>query len=119
MVCPMPGPPRLTADSVAHEENPLRYAHTAELPGLLEHLDVSLWVTTYQAGKMIVLRSRADRLSMLPRTFNEAMGLAISRERIAVGTRAHVWFLENEPEFAAAFSTGHPGDACFLPRRRT
>ena len=117
MVHSMPGPPRLTTDSVASEENPLRYAHTAELPGLLEHLDVSLWVTTYQAGKMIVLRSRADRLSMLPRTFNEAMGLAISRERIAVGTRAHVWFLENEPQFAAAFSTDHRGDACFLPRR--
>jgi uncharacterized protein (TIGR03032 family) len=87
------------------------------MPELLDRLGVSLWVTTYQAGKVVVVRSRAERLSMLPRTFNQAMGLALSRGRIAVGSRSHIWFLENEPPVAATLPGATAGEACYLPRR--
>ena len=37
---------------------PLRSVHTASFGPLLEHLDISLLVTTYQAGKLVLLRAR-------------------------------------------------------------
>ncbi len=104
-------------ESAARDESPLRYVHTPEMPELLERLQVSLWATTYQAGKLVVLRPRAGRISMLPRSFPQAMGLALSGPRIAVGTRTQVWFLENEPQFGSAIAVAQSSDACFLPRR--
>ncbi len=36
---------------------PLRSVHTTSFPGILEELGLALLVTTYQAGKLVMLRS--------------------------------------------------------------
>ncbi len=46
----------------AAEEAPLRFAHSPNIPELLARIGGALWLTTYQAGKLIVLRPRGDRL---------------------------------------------------------
>lgn len=91
-----------------------RYVHSTNFPELLESLNASLLVTTYQAGKLVAFRAREGRLSMLLRTFDRAMGLAVGKDVLALGTRSMVWLLRNSSELAAKSADGH--DACFLPR---
>ncbi len=99
-----------------------RFRYTAGAPEFLEELQTSLLVTTYQAGKLVVLRSRAGRLSMLLRTFDKAMGLAVAPGRLAIGTSYEVWTMWNSPTVAAKlnesseFKSLQPYDACYLPR---
>ncbi len=44
---------------------PLRAGRTGGFPELLRMLGVSLLVTTYQAGKLVVVREQAGRLNTL------------------------------------------------------
>jgi uncharacterized protein (TIGR03032 family) len=83
---------------------------------LLEQLDVSLLVTTYQANKLLVLRGRAGGLSILVRTFERPMGLAVDAGRIALGTRDQVWQFRDAPDLASWIEPRGTHDACFLPR---
>jgi hypothetical protein len=51
------------------ESTPLRAAHTANFPALLRRLGASLLVTTYQAGKLVMVRNEGDRLNTHFRAF--------------------------------------------------
>jgi uncharacterized protein (TIGR03032 family) len=44
------------------------------------------------------------------------MGLAVKPDRIAVGARAQVWFLNSEPDLAGRVEPAGRHDACFLTR---
>ncbi len=59
---------------------PLRSVHTSNLPEILEQLGISLVVTTYQAGRLVVLRSQGGTLNTHFRCFDKPMGLAVTRE---------------------------------------
>jgi uncharacterized protein (TIGR03032 family) len=102
------------ADEGEEPSSLFRYVHSTNFPDLLESLQATLLLTTYQAGKLVAFRARNGRLSMLLRTFDRAMGLAVSSDSIALGTKHFVWVLRNSPELAAKDSDGH--DAFFLPR---
>jgi uncharacterized protein (TIGR03032 family) len=93
-----------------------RYVHSANFPDLLTALGVSLFVTTYQAGKLLVFRAMGGRLSLLMRTFDQAMGLAVDSARMAIGTRYQIWTLRNAPDIAAQLETRGEYDACYVPR---
>ena len=53
----------------------LRSVHTSNLPELFDQLGISLIVSTYQAGKAIVVRSDNGRLNTHFRTFSKPMGI--------------------------------------------
>ncbi|AWM40014.1 TIGR03032 family protein [Gemmata obscuriglobus] len=98
------------------------YRYSPGVAELLEGLGASLLVSTYQAGKLAVLRSSGGKLSLLLRTFDKAMGLAVGPDRLAVGTNYQIWTLWNSPSVAARLnqapdrSPGPDHDACYLPR---
>jgi len=100
------------------ESSPFRYVHSANFPALLEQLRLSLAVTTYQAGKLMIVRSAGGKLSTLLRSFEKPMGLAISGdlERMVVGTRRTVWTLRSAPEIAPQLEPKGLHDACYVPR---
>lgn len=98
-------------------DNSLRYVHSLGFPELLHKLGCTLLVTTYQAGKLAMFRAREGRLSMLPRTFERAMGVAASSDRLAIGTQHQVWILENDRDLARTMVPEMGHDACYLPRR--
>jgi uncharacterized protein (TIGR03032 family) len=83
---------------------------------LLQQLNVTLLVTTYQANKLLVVRHTPGGLSTLVRTFERPMGLAVDPRRMAVGTRDQVWLLRNAPDIAPRVEPAGLHDACYLPR---
>ncbi len=95
-----------------------QYAHSAGFPALLEQLQVSLAVTTYQAGKLMLVRSAGGRLSTLLRSFEQPMGLAVDErlDRMVVGTRRTIWTLRSAPDIAPQLEPKGRHDACFVPR---
>jgi len=70
----------------AQTEPPLRSSHTTSFGALLEQLNVSLLVSTYQAGKLVVLRSDAGVVNTHFRAFAKPMGVACAGKRLSVGT---------------------------------
>ena len=104
--------------STEQPESPFRYVHSANFPTLLEQLGISLAVTTYQAGKLMLVRSAGGKLSTLLRSFEKPMGLFLSedRERLIVGTRRTVWTLRSAREIAPQLEPKGKHDACFVPR---
>lgn len=96
---------------------PLRSVHTSNFPLILQQLRSSLVVTTYQAGKVVLLRDDGGVLNTHFRNFNKPMGLAVHRNRLAIGGAYDIWEFHNVP--AACEKLQPPGkhDACYLPRK--
>ena len=83
---------------------------------LLDELGISLLVTTYQAGKLVVLRSDQSVLNTHFRSFSKPMGLAVHEDRLAIGTTLEIWEFHNVPAVARRLEPPGKHDACFLPR---
>src|SRR3954469_25285596 len=96
--------------------SPLRSVHTTNFPAILDQLQSSLAVTTYQAGKLVVVRSDAGVINTHFRAFNKPMGMAVGNGRLAIGTAVDVWEFRNVPAVAAKLEPAGKHDACYLPR---
>jgi len=107
----MPDP---TQPSEATRE--VRFEHSSEFVGVLQQAGISLLVSTYQAGKLAVMGTDANGLSLSLHNFDKAMGMAIHPGQIAVGTGTQIWYLQNTPQIIS--QTGQQGshDACYLSR---
>ena len=95
---------------------PLRSIHTTNFPELLARLGASLLVTTYQAGKLVVVRNEAGKLNTHFRDFQAPMGLALQDGKLALGTESQIWEFRDVPAVAAKLDPPGSHDACFLPR---
>jgi uncharacterized protein (TIGR03032 family) len=94
----------------------LRSVHTTNFPALLDQLGISLLVTTYQAGKLVVLRADEGHVNTHFRNFSKPMGLAVSGNRLAVGTLLEIWEFHNVPAVIPRLEPIGRHDACYLPR---
>jgi uncharacterized protein (TIGR03032 family) len=100
------------------DPGPLAAAHTANFPALLRQLKTSLLVTTYQAGRLVMVRDEGDHLNTHYRGFQAPMGLALADggSKLAIGTATQVWDFRDVPSVAARLEPAGSHDACFLPR---
>ncbi len=112
------------AESQEPTANPLRSVHTDNFPELLSKLNASLLVTTYQAGKLVILREDGGLLNTHFRNLVKPMGLARDGGRLAVGCGIDIWEFHNVPVVCGKLdasddypSTSSKHDACYLPRR--
>jgi protein O-GlcNAc transferase len=105
---------RSPADGVKYRE--VRYEHTPNLPQILEQLGVALLVSTYQAGKVLVLGAHQGSLRISFMHFDRAMGVAAAEDRIAIGTRRQIHFLQSAPEIAPRIEPANSHDGCFAMR---
>ena len=97
-------------------EEPLRSSHTSSFPDVLNQLGVSLAVTTYQAGHLVLLRADGDLLNTHFRRFPRPMGIAARGGRLAVGTELEIAEFHNMPAVAPRLEPRGKHDACFMPR---
>lgn len=102
---------------------PLRSVHTNTFAQILDRFGLSLAVTTYQAGKLVLLRSERSVGGPVVNThfrgFQKPMGFTWERGRFAMGTASEIWEFHDIPAVApkldAAESSTHH-DAAFLAR---
>ena len=80
---------------------------------MLEAVQATLLISTYQAGKLVIVRA-GGRVSTLLRTFDQAMGLAADPRRMAIGTRDRIWLLRNAPDIAPQLEPVGRHDAVLL-----
>jgi len=111
-------------DNPAPGVEPLRSVHTSNFPEILSHFGISLMVSTYQAGRLVMLRAQHGVLNTHFRSFDKPMGLAVSDNRLAVGAATSIWEFHNLPAVCQKLNVAGEGepppkehhDACFLPR---
>ena len=113
-IAPEP-PPRLRNEGAVQPTEPVSFEsiHTGSFPELLNALDASLLVSTYQSGRVIVVRTDGDVLNTHFRMFQVPMGMAARAGELAIGGKAQVYRL---PESAGAHRAARtPGQArCLL-----
>lgn len=109
-----PSGERAAADAAPERE--IAYEHSPGFTEVLARLGVSLLVSTYQAGKLGVVGTDAGRLTLAFHNFERAMGVAARPDRLAVGARRQVWFLNAAHDIAPRLKPGAQFDACFLAR---
>ena len=81
--------------------SPFTLSYTPELPELMRKLGYSLALTTYQAGKLAIIYAPSDdHLTVLPRTFDKPMGVAMHEDKMAIATKNELIILENNPLLA-------------------
>jgi uncharacterized protein (TIGR03032 family) len=102
--------------SVDTVDSSLRSVHTSNLPELFAQLQISLVVSTYQAGKVILVRNDGGSLNTHFRTFSKPMGIAADHSRLTIGGTNTVWYYRNMPAVAAKIDPPGKHDACYLPR---
>jgi uncharacterized protein (TIGR03032 family) len=109
-----PGRSRAVAGS-----SPLRSVSTASFAALLRQLGSSLLISTYQSGRVVVVRADGDgepRLNTHFRSFPSPMGMAFSSRGLAIGTARYVWEYRNVPAAARRVPPAGKHDSCFVPR---
>lgn len=111
------------ADESPKSEQPMRSVHTQGFPRILNELGISLAVTTYQAGKLVMLRPEPTPTGHVLNThfrgFNKPMGLAWEPGRFALGTAHEIWEFHDIPALAPKLDKAESlakHDAAFLPR---
>ncbi len=84
---------------------PVSYENTSGLPALLEQLELSVLLSTYQAGRVVSIGSHNGQLQIRFSHFDQAMGLCRTPTGIAVGTRDVIWTLPANREIASRGKT--------------
>ncbi len=95
----------------------LASVHTTNFPDLLRQLGGCLVVSTYQAGKLVILRPDGASINTHFRTFNRPMGMAADGERLALGAHLEIAEFRNMPAVARRLHDPPRHDAVFLARR--
>jgi uncharacterized protein (TIGR03032 family) len=94
----------------------VRYQYSPGFAPILAGLRTSLLVSTYQAGKLVAVGVREGKLTFSFHNFERAMGVAVRPDRVAVGSRAQVWYLDSAPDLVPRLEPPGRHDACFLTR---
>jgi uncharacterized protein (TIGR03032 family) len=95
----------------------VRTVFTSGFAEILERLNISLLITTYQAGKVAIIRNDSGTVNTHIRPFEKPMGVALQGEKLAIGGLKSVTELRNIPVAADRLTPLGKYDACYLPRR--
>ena len=95
----------------------LHSQHTTTFPQLLNQANASLVVSTYQAGKLILLRADGESLNTHFVNLAKPMGVAFNKGRLSVGSGANVIDYFNMANVGPKVEPVNTHDGAFLPRR--
>lgn len=106
------------ADTSAPNVDALASVHTASFPDLLRQLRCSLLATTFQAGRLIVIRPEGAKLNTHFHAIPRPMGLAADRSRLFVGSQNAMLEYRNVPAVADKLPSAQRHDGVFLLRNQ-
>ena len=96
---------------------PFSCTHSPQFPELLLQTGSSLAISTYQAGKVILISAiDEDQLVQLPRNFSRPMGMAVSEDRLAIALSRSIVVLVRSSELGPSYPK-QPGvyDSIYIP----
>ncbi|MDX8404602.1 MAG: DUF4915 domain-containing protein, partial [Mariprofundus sp.] len=98
---------------------PFAYTTSPEFPELLDQLNASLVLSTYQAGKLLFISSNGESVNLLPRNMDQPMGLALKGNKLAVACMHETFVLAHDMRLGASYPR-QPGvyDTMFMPRQQ-
>lgn len=88
--------------------------HSDNLPALLQGLNISLALTSFQANRLMLVRSEGAAIDVLFQEIPRPMGMAVTPDRLVLGSWAQVLDYRRHDELGAQI--GPQVDACFVPR---
>ncbi len=94
----------------------MRYEHTINLAALLSQLEISLVITTYQAGRVVSVGSNGEQLQIGFAHLPQAMGLTRTPTGLAIGSRDAIWTFPASREIAPRIKPEGTHDIAFLAR---
>ncbi|MBL4585714.1 MAG: TIGR03032 family protein [Flavobacteriales bacterium] len=97
---------------------PFSCSFSPQLPELLLKVNCSIAITTYQAGKLVLISPvDENRLKQLPRSFNKPMGFELAGDRMVLATKEEMIVFENSPGLAEHYpNKKNTYDSLFVPR---
>ena len=97
---------------------PFSCTYTPSIPELMNQLGISLALTTYQAGKMVILSAPTpEKLVQLPRNFDKAMGIAVGNDMLAVASKSEISVFRNSSGLATEYpDQPNTYDNLYIPR---
>ena len=99
---------------------PFSCTYSAHVPELLQKLNCTLAISTYQAGKLIFLSAKDENtLVQLPRTFARPMGIAenTAKDKIALAAKDEILVFANSTALAQHYpKSPKTYDALYMPR---
>jgi uncharacterized protein (TIGR03032 family) len=110
------GNPSTVAPAPELQPIEVTYEHSQTLPALLERLELSVLLSTYQAGRVVSVGSHQGELRLGFSRFDQAMGLCRTANGIAVGIRDAIWSLPASREIAPRIKPEGEHDIAFLAR---
>ena len=90
---------------------------TGSFGAILEAANVSLAATTYQSGRLVLVRRDGNKVNTHLRYFSSPMGIAVQGSKLALGTKTTVWEFWNQQAAAKTIDPEGKVDACYMPRR--
>ena len=99
---------------------PFALQYNPQVPELLQQLGCTLAISTYQAGKVVLISAQDEnKLIQLPRSFVKPMGIAeeSASDRLAIACKEEVIVFANSTQLAKFYPKA-PGkyDALYVPR---
>jgi len=95
---------------------PVRFEYSPDFPGVLQHLRASLAITTYQAGKLAVVGVEQDRLEFSFHNLEQAMGITVGPDAVALGSRREIHMLRAARDVAPGIAPQGTYDSAWLTR---
>jgi uncharacterized protein (TIGR03032 family) len=98
---------------------PFAARYTSQVPELLNKLNCTIALSTYQAGKVVLISPHPDneKLVTLPRSFKKPMGMAVDGDKMVMSTKDEVIVFQNSRELAAHYpNKQNTYDSLWLPR---
>jgi uncharacterized protein (TIGR03032 family) len=98
-------------------EQVLGSVHTSNFPDILRELGGCIILSTYQAGKLVILRPDGNSINTHFRTFNRPMGMAADRQRLMLGAMMEIIEFRNMPDVGKRLHDPPVHDAVYMARR--
>jgi uncharacterized protein (TIGR03032 family) len=92
------------------------YEHSTTLPDLLRQLELSVLLSTYQAGRVVSLGCHGGQMRVAFSHFDQAMGLCRTPTGVALASRNAIWALPANRQLATRILPAGEHDIAFLAR---
>lgn len=98
-------------------KNKFDLTYSGNIPQILTENNFCVLLSTYQAGKVIILSSKNDELFQTPISFKKPMGIAIQGSKLAVACLDEIIFFSKNENTSSFISTeNNKFDSVFMER---